>query len=65
MRSTIILTLVSLLIFSSHSDAQKRSILIYTKNGKGYVHDNIPSAVEALKQIAQKEKLKAVVSDDP
>jgi len=45
--------------------AQKRSMLVYTKNGKGYVHDNIPAAVEALKQIGQDEKIKVVVSDDP
>ncbi|MFM7222238.1 MAG: ThuA domain-containing protein [Bacteroidota bacterium] len=45
--------------------AQKRSMLVYTKNGKGYVHDNIPAAVEALKQIGQDEKIKVVVSDEP
>jgi type 1 glutamine amidotransferase len=65
MRSTIILTLVFLLFFAANGHAQKRSILIYTKNGKGYVHDNIASAVEALKQIAQQEKFKAIVSEDP
>jgi type 1 glutamine amidotransferase len=29
----------------------KGHVLIYTKNGKGYVHDNIPASVECLKGI--------------
>lgn len=41
------------------------SLLVYTKNGKGFVHDNIPSAVEALKGLAAEEKMSITVSDDP
>ena len=41
------------------------SMLVYTKNGKGFIHDNIPSAVEALKGIAKEENWKITVSDDP
>ena len=41
------------------------SILVYTKNGKGYVHDNIPSAVEALKKMANENHYKIEVSEDP
>ena len=39
--------------------------MVYTKNGKGFIHDNIPSAVEALKGIAKEENWKITVSDDP
>ncbi len=28
-------------------------VLVYTKNGKGYVHDNIPSAVRCLQRLGQ------------
>ncbi|PSR52556.1 ThuA domain-containing protein [Adhaeribacter arboris] len=41
------------------------SILVYTKNGKGYVHDNIPSAVAAMQKLAQQRGFKINVSDKP
>jgi type 1 glutamine amidotransferase len=40
-------------------------VLVYTKNGTGYVHDNIPSAVEAVKKLADQENFNVTVSDDP
>lgn len=60
---------LSFLVFSNVLLAQqsnkKYAMLVYTKNGKGYVHDNIPSAVEALKLLAKEEKISITVSDDP
>ena len=41
------------------------TILLYTKNGKGYVHDNIPAAVECMKSLAASEKFTLDISDDP
>jgi type 1 glutamine amidotransferase len=38
---------------------------VYTKNGSGYVHDNIPSAVEAIKQLGADKQFKVDVSDNP
>ena len=49
----------------AQQSAKKYSMLVYTKNGKGYVHDNIPAAVEALKALAKEEKINITVSDDP
>ena len=43
---------------------QKR-ILVYTKNGKGFVHTNIASSVEAIKKIGQLNNLIVDISDDP
>ncbi|WP_245977429.1 ThuA domain-containing protein [Albibacterium indicum] len=40
-------------------------ILLYTKNGKGFVHDNIASAVEAIKKLGEENRFQVVVSDDP
>ena len=40
-------------------------VLVYTKNGKGYVHDNIPSAVASLREMARRHGFAADVSDDP
>lgn len=42
-------TIAILLLFSLQTQAQK--ILVYTKNGKGYVHDNIPSAISCLQKL--------------
>lgn len=47
-------------------DKLKNSVvLVYTKNGKGYIHDNIPSAVASIKELATVNKFTADVSDDP
>lgn len=39
--------------------------MVYTKNGKGYIHDNIPSAVDALKVLAIEQNLDITISEDP
>ena len=41
------------------------SVLVYTRNGKGYVHDNIPYAVAALRELCAKEGYAVTVTDDP
>jgi len=49
---------------------KKKRVLIFTKNGlslngkKGFVHKNIPSSINALKEICVAEKIDAVVSED-
>jgi type 1 glutamine amidotransferase len=40
-------------------------VLVYTKNGKGYVHDNIASAVACIQQLGKANNFKVDVSDDP
>ena len=40
-------------------------VLVYTKNGKGYVHDNIASAVACIKKLGEESKFTVDVSDDP
>src|SRR5215218_9501716 len=32
---------------------KKLTVLVYTKNGKGYVHDNIPSAVACIQKFGK------------
>ncbi|KDN56671.1 ThuA domain-containing protein [Flavobacterium seoulense] len=44
--------------------AQKR-ILVYTKNGKGYVHKNIAASVDALKKMGAENHWLVDVSDEP
>jgi type 1 glutamine amidotransferase len=44
--------------------AANKKILVYTKNGKGYIHDNIAANVEALKKLGAANNLTVVVSAD-
>ncbi|MBN2091597.1 ThuA domain-containing protein [candidate division KSB1 bacterium] len=45
--------------------AREKRVLIYTKNGEGYVHDNIAASVEALTKICNENKIQTDVSDKP
>jgi len=42
-----------------------KKILIYTHNGKGYVHENIPASVEALKKLCAENGYETEATDDP
>ena len=59
------LALVLLLGAICCASAAERRILVYTKNGKGYVHDNIPASVAALKKLGAENDFLVDVSDDP
>jgi type 1 glutamine amidotransferase len=59
---TVLLMMLAGLIFCGC--AMKRNVLIYTKNGKGYVHENIPASVDCLKSICSREKWDCQVTDD-
>jgi type 1 glutamine amidotransferase len=63
------LLLAILVAFPASSFAAKKRILVYTRNyssdGKGYVHDNIASSVEAIKKMSAEKHFAVDVSDDP
>jgi len=64
------LAIVLLLTFGfiqlmSAAEGDDKRILIYTKNGEGYVHENIAASVAALEKICTGEGYKTDVSDDP
>jgi uncharacterized protein len=44
---------------------KKVKVLVYTKNGKGYVHKNIPSAVKAIQKLGTEKGFQVDVSEDP
>lgn len=58
-----ILLLFALVLFTS-AVAPKR-VLLYTHNGKGYVHENRAASVEALKELCRKNGYEAEATDDP
>ena len=67
--------IVSILIISGcaatkHNGASavnwaKIKVLVYTKNGKGYIHDNIPSAVACIQRLGKQNGFSVDVSDNP
>lgn len=52
-------------MMACHSEDTQKSVLIYTKNGEGFVHDNIAESVKALKEICDELGVSYKVSDDP
>lgn len=44
---------------------KNKQVLVYTKNGKGYVHDNIPNAIKCFDSLAQVLGYKITKSADP
>ncbi len=63
----VVMTVVMLgsfsLVFASPGKLKGSRILVYTKNGKGYVHDNIASSVACFKQMAVENKFTVDVAD--
>jgi type 1 glutamine amidotransferase len=46
-------------------DWKKTNVLVYTKNGKGYVHENISSAVACIKKLGIENGFSVDAGDDP
>ncbi len=44
---------------------RNKTILLFTKNGKGYVHDNIPDAIACIKLLSETNHFKLVATEDP
>ena len=42
-----------------------KNVLLYTKNGEGYVHDNIPASIQAIKKLADENGFTVIASEDP
>ena len=67
MKHLIPLLLLSLSATAGH--AAGRKVLVYTRNftpdGKGFVHDNIPASVTAIKKMGVEAGFAVDVSDDP
>jgi type 1 glutamine amidotransferase len=57
------------LLFTGCSGAlrskSKKKVLIYTKNGKGFVHKNIPTSIECIKGICDRNGWACEATDDP
>jgi uncharacterized protein len=56
---------VSLWGSSASASLPDKRVLVYTHNGKGYVHDNIPLCVAAIKKMGAENGFGVDVTDDP
>ena len=71
LRYILSLLLIALFLHALSAQGQakvswkKVNVLVYTKNGKGYVHDNIASAVAAIQKLGSEKGFQVDVSDDP
>lgn len=63
MKRILILVFIALSLISGKKLPKR--ILIYTHNGKGYVHDNLSASVEALKKLCAENGYESEATDDP
>ena len=61
----IYMSCVSSLSAYNPNDPEEPHVLIYTKNGEGFVHKNIPHSIKALKKILDENSITYEASDDP
>jgi uncharacterized protein len=47
------------------SSGAERRVLVYTKNGKGFVHDNIAASVKAIQELGRENNFAVDVSTNP
>lgn len=70
-KSALLLLVLSFFFISTVSAVDKEvnlkkvKVLVYTKNGKGYVHDNIADAVKGIQKLGNDNGFKVDVSDNP
>lgn len=55
----------SLPVIAQNVNWKKVRVLVYTKNGKGYVHDNIPFAAKAIRDFGKQYGFKVDTSSNP
>ncbi|GAA4801868.1 hypothetical protein GCM10023231_33400 [Olivibacter ginsenosidimutans] len=67
LKITLFLTLLCItpFVYGQTIQWKKVKILVYTKNGKGFVHDNIRNSVKAIQSLASSKGFVVDVSDDP
>lgn len=61
----MVLFAAPLLVSAQKVNWKKTHILFYTKNGEGYVHDNIPNSILAIKELSKEHGFKVDTTEDP
>src|SRR5262245_11590071 len=58
MKLILTLTLFILCSLTITAQLKNKHVLIFTKNGKGYVHENIPASIAALQKLGVENNFK-------
>lgn len=61
----IILLSITAVACDKKEQVKGKRILIYTKNGEGYVHENIAASIKAIQEICNEVGILSDASDDP
>lgn len=63
----ILLFIITFLLISCSETTtrQNKKVLIYTKNGEGFIHKNIQVSIDMLRAICEENELEYDVSEDP
>ena len=61
----LIIIVLSVNAIAGDVNWKKVKVLVYTKNGKGYVHENIPFAVKCIQKLGEQYGFKTDVSENP
>jgi len=56
---------ISLGLIAVPAETAQKRVLVYTRNGKGYVHDNIAASVASIRKIGAESGFGVDVTDDP
>ena len=56
---------IALVLLATFTPAAQKKVLVYTKNGKGYVHENIATSVDAIRTLGAQNGFVVDASDDP
>lgn len=62
---TTVLIITALTVFGKEFEWKDIKILVYTKNGEGFVHDNIPNSIRAFQEMGEQHGFHVDVSEDP
>jgi type 1 glutamine amidotransferase len=63
--NTAIALLIAMNLGCTSGTRSEKRMLVYTRNGEGYVHDNIENSVKALQKLGTENDILVDVSDDP
>ena len=64
-KKLIPILIIPLILLSCQSMQEQKKVLIYTKNGEGFIHDNIQASVDMLTELATENDIEYLVSEDP
>ncbi len=63
--SVLLIILFQTIGYAKPDPLKNVKVLVYTKNGKGYIHDNIASAVASIQDLGKTYQFHSTISDDP